>query len=83
MVRVKRVCDLRRCRLARLANRQPCQGNFDGLATEWRLTVEQPFKAGSPSNARRVRGVKPSATRSRHSVTGRPFQIIRISLTIH
>ena len=40
-----------------------CDGNFDGLATEWRLTVGQPFKAGW------CRGLKPSATISRHSVT--------------
>ena len=41
-----------------------CQASFDGLATEWRLTVGQPFKAGIW-----CRGLKPSATISRHSVT--------------
>ena len=41
-----------------------CQASFASLATEWRLTVGQPFKAGIW-----CRGLKPSATISRHSVT--------------
>ena len=42
-----------------------CQSSSAGLATEWRQMVDRPFKAGFCP----IRGLKPSATISRHSVT--------------
>ena len=41
------------------------QVSFEELATEWRLMVAQPFKAG----VHWIRRLKPSATVCRHSVT--------------
>ena len=46
-----------------------CQISSAGLATAWRLSVARPFKGGLLGDAHQFRGLKPSATLSRHYVT--------------